>query len=78
MTNFHGDEAKKIFFFEKKKLKWPTQKNCVFQLRQKLSNFNQNFMDGELILLNLYGRQAVRRKLKKGNFSKSTILNISL
>ena len=37
-----------FFFFEKKNSKWPTQKNWVFQLFQKLSNFCQNFMDSSL------------------------------
>ena len=35
-------KQKNFFFFEKKKSKWPTQKNWVFQLHQKLSNFCQN------------------------------------
>ena len=32
----------------KKNSKWPTQKNWVFQHRQKLSNFRQNFTDRSL------------------------------
>ena len=39
LTNFHGDEAKK------KKSKWPTQKKCIFQNRQFLIFFCENFMD---------------------------------
>ena len=33
---------------QKNNSKWPTQKNWVFQHRQKLSNFRQNFMDWSL------------------------------
>ena len=67
MTNFQGDEAKKKFFFrKKKKSKWPTQKNWVFQPPPKAEQLSPNFhklMRRASILLNLYGRQAVRRKL---------------
>ena len=38
---FMGMKQNFFFFFEKKNSKWPTQKNWVFQLRQKLSNFRQ-------------------------------------
>ena len=27
LTDFHGNKAKKNFFFEKQNSKWPTQKN---------------------------------------------------
>ena len=48
----HENEAKKIFFFWKKKFKmadlesskWPPQKNLIFQLRQFLIFFHEIFM----------------------------------
>ena len=44
MTNFHGDEAKKkIFFFEKKNSKWPTQKKLSFSTSSKAEQFPPKF-----------------------------------
>jgi hypothetical protein len=35
VNDFHGDQAKKKFFFEKKKIpKWPFFKMAIFQNRQ--------------------------------------------
>ena len=45
LTDFHGNEAKRKYFFEKQNLKWPTQKKCVFQNRQFSILFCENFMD---------------------------------
>ena len=39
---------KKIFFFEKKNSKWPTQKKHFFQLHQFSKIFCENFMDWSL------------------------------
>ena len=61
----------------KKNPEWPTKKKFVFQIHQLSIFFLQNFRDwllGEhnklmqraLMWLNLYGCQAVQRKLKKG------------
>ena len=66
MTNFHGDQAEKIFFFEKKKSKRPTQKKVIFQNRQFSIFFCENLLDWSLgrsralMWLNLYGHEAVR------------------
>ena len=47
MTSFHGDEAKKnFFFFEKKNSKWSTQKKVIFQLCQ----FSIFFCENDLFL----------------------------
>ena len=46
MTNFHGDQAKKKIFFEKKNPKWPIFKMSVFQNRKDQSmKFSQNFFE---------------------------------
>ena len=52
MTDFHGDQAKKNFFFmQKKNLKWPIFQNgrffkmAVFQNRQFSKFFCENFTD---------------------------------
>ena len=39
---------KKLFFFEKKNSKWPTQKKLIFQNRQFSKFFRENFSDWSL------------------------------
>ena len=75
MTNFHGDEAKKIFF-EKKKIKMADSKKGNFSKSARLNIFvaklsgmgpwvsRIDLMQRALMWLNLYGREAVRHKLK--------------
>ena len=43
-----GMKQKKMFFFEKKNSKWPTQKNDVFQNRQFSIFFFEIFLDRSL------------------------------
>ena len=45
---FMGIKQKKIFFFEKKNSKWPTQKKFIFQNRQFSKFFRENFSDWSL------------------------------
>ena len=51
MTNFHGDEAKKIFF-EETKTKWPTKKTEFFKIANSQC-FMQKFHGLVLALLEL-------------------------
>ena len=68
---FIGMKQKEILFFEKKISKWPTEKNWDFQLPPILNIFSWKFHGlflglVALMWLNLYGREAVLHKLKKG------------
>ena len=45
---FIRKKQNKIFFFEKKNPKWPTQKKVIFQNRQFSIFFSENFMDWSL------------------------------
>ena len=43
MTNFHGDEAKKFFFFRKKKFKMADSKKLNFSTSPKAEQFPPKF-----------------------------------
>ena len=43
MTNFHGDEAKKKFFFRKKKFKMADSKKLSFSTSPKAEQFPTKF-----------------------------------
>ena len=43
MTNFHGDEAKKIFFFRKKKFKMADSKKLSFLTSSKAEQIPPKF-----------------------------------
>jgi hypothetical protein len=45
LADFHGDEAKFFFFFEKKNPKWPFFKMAIFQNCQFSKKKFENFMD---------------------------------
>ena len=75
LTNFHGDEAKKKFFFWKKKFKMADSKKAHFAKSPILKIFSRKFLRFVLRLVglndakgNVYGREAVRQKLKNSHF----------
>ena len=65
-------KAKKNFFFEKRKSKWPTQKNNVIQNHQFSKIFRENFTDWSLGSVGLIDAKGIDEAVMLADINSKT------